>query len=164
MAALFQHGEPYPVQVPVALAKAVNRGDITGVNSSGLLVKASEQAYDTNEATTRANFVAQFGGLSAQSKTANEPVAGNQGSGTIRVDSDGVHRMNIKSGTTAKIGDWVGPTYVSATTSLRDDEVQVVTVKAGTIGVIVGLPYGATGPEVLVRIFSVKLGERALGL
>lgn len=158
----FQHGEPQPAQVPVASAKAVAIGDMCGVDSSGNLIKASEQAYDTSAATTRANFVANFAGISAQVKAANEAVYGNQGSGTIRIDTAGRYLVPIKSGTTAKVGDKVGPTYVSTTTSLKDNEVEVVSAVAGAIGKIVGLPEGATGSNVLVEIFSVKLGDRDL--
>jgi hypothetical protein len=155
-----QWGDNRPVAVPVALAKAVARGDICGTaTADGTLVKASEEAYVTSGTVTRQNFVAKFAGISSQMKEANKPVYGNQGSGLIRLGTGGAWVIPYKTGITPKVQDMVGPTFVAGTNVLLDQEVDIVAAKNEAIGVIVGLRTDVGCVE--VEMWSVRFPSAA---
>lgn len=124
--------------VPTALAKAVAKGDLTGIDNTGSLVKASETTWNTDLATTRTAFVALYAGISAQTKPANGNTFGNAGANALktRVNPGGVYPIPCKAGT-YKLGDRVGPAK-QAGNALEDQIVEGVATDAQSIGRVVG--------------------------
>lgn len=71
MASQYLRGDVAPTPAPVLTATGITEGDILARNSStGNVYGAKDQTWNTNEATTRADFVALFVGTSLQTKTA----------------------------------------------------------------------------------------------
>jgi hypothetical protein len=131
---MLAYGDSRPVMVPVALAKAVAKDDLSARADDGTLYKASEQTWDTDLATTQAAFVAKFLGSSAQDKIAAEYVYGNAGidEGNIRVNTGGVVPFTAAAGTYI-LGDLVGPAKQSGNL-LENQKVAKVASEALAIG------------------------------
>jgi hypothetical protein len=141
--------------VPINVAKTAAVGDLMGI-ASGSAVKASEQAWTTDLATTQTAFANLFAGASAQAKEANKPVFGNTGSneGKIRVDAGGVRKYAATAGTYV-IGQLVGPAKQTGN-ALEDQKVDIVASEALAIGRIVG-GEGVNPTEVFVELLSKLL-------
>lgn len=153
MGAKYVHGETSPVIAPVLTAQAVAVCDLVGL-SSGNVVRAEDQAWDTDLATTQAAFVALFLGVSGQRKTANVArVDGNSEDNRIRVDAEGVYEYDCASASFA-VGDLVGPAKQSGN-ALESQKV----VAAGSESVAIGRVAEATSSatKVKVRILSAKM-------
>ena len=148
----YQYGDARPVMATIAAAKTAEVGDIFGY-SSGTVVKASDEAWVTDLATTRTNFVAKFLGASAQKKAANADPYGNTGenAGKIRVDTGGVRKYAAAAGS-YPVGQLVGPAKQSGN-ALEDNKVDDVSSEAHAIGRVV--KEGGTDPAyVLVELLS----------
>lgn len=155
----YQRGEARPVLVPFALAKSCNDDDFIGIDATtGAGFKASEQAWTTDLATTRAAFVVLFAGAASQFKDANEPIVNMSGplALQLKVDTSGVRTYIARAGT-YKVGDFVGPAK-QAGNLLEDQTVEVVSTLAQSIGKVVGRAGTlAAGALVEVDILSTVL-------
>lgn len=146
----YQLGNTNPTIATVATAKAVAVGDIVGM-SSGTLVKASDETWDTNLATTQTNFVTKFLGVSGQQKDANVArVFGNATDNVIRVDAGGVFTFDCASAT-FEVGDLVGCAKQSGN-ALEDQKVVSVASEALAIGRVV--ERGTSITRVKIQILS----------
>lgn len=146
----YQFGGTNPTIATVATAKAVAVGDICGM-SSGTLVKASDETWDTNLATTQTNFVTKFLGVSGQQKDANVArVFGNATDNVIRVDAGGVFAFDCASAT-FEVGDLVGCAKQSGN-ALEDQKVVSVASEALAIGRVV--ERGTSITRVKIQILS----------
>ena len=58
----YQYGPTTPILATIATAKAVAVGDIVGM-ATGTLIRAEDQAWDTNIATTQTAFSLLFLGV-----------------------------------------------------------------------------------------------------
>lgn len=146
----YQFGNTNPTIATVATAKAVAVGDICGM-SSGTLVKASDETWDTNLATTQTNFVTKFLGVSGQQKDANVArVFGNATDNVIRVDAGGVFTFDCASAT-FEVGDLVGCAKQSGN-ALEDQKVVSVASEALAIGRVV--ERGTSITRVKIQILS----------
>lgn len=146
----YQFGGTNPTIATVATAKAVAVGDIVGM-SSGTLVKASDETWDTNLATTQTNFVARFLGVSGQQKDANVArVFGNASDNVIRIDAGGVFEFDCASAT-FEVGDLVGCAKQSGN-ALEDQKVVAVASEALAIGRVT--QRGTSITRVKIQILS----------
>jgi hypothetical protein len=141
--------------LPCASAKAVAKEDLVGV-SSGLLVKASDQAWDTDLATTRAAFVALFLGVAAQTKPADGSAHGNAGDNLlkVRVNTGGVHTFACAAGTYT-VGQWVGPAKQTGN-ALENQILEGVASAAQAIGKVAGRE-GVNPSKIEVEILSTMI-------
>lgn len=148
----YQYGDARPQMITIAAAKTAEVGDIMGV-ASATLIKASDQAWDTNLATTQTAFALLFVGASAQKKAANADPYGNTGpnAGKLRVDTGGVRKYAAAAGT-YNTGQLVGPAKQSGNL-LEDNKVDDVATEALAIGRVVG-DHGVDPAYVLVELMS----------
>lgn len=121
-----------PQKVTIATAKAVAIFDLVGL-SSGTLVRAEDETWDTNLATTQANFVTKFIGWSNAQKAANvAKVTGYPTDNEIMVEVGGVIEYPATSDTYA-VGDLIGPAKASGN-ALESQKVAKVSTEAAAIG------------------------------
>jgi hypothetical protein len=152
MPAQFLYGETNPIDCPIATDKAVDTGSLVGI-SSGTLVNASDETWDTNLATTQVNFVARFLGVAGQTKdNATAQIRGNSIANRCRVDTDGTFLFATASAS-YNVGDIVGPAKASGN-ALLNDTVASVAALDKAIGYVVEKTTSAT--TVKVRLQSVK--------
>ncbi|AMV28801.1 hypothetical protein VT84_30690 [Gemmata sp. SH-PL17] len=126
-------GETRPRKVAIATAKLVDKGDLVGMNA-GTLVRAEDETWTTDLATTQSNFRARFAGVAAQSKlsTTNPRVFGNSQDNVIMVNTSGVFEFDCASAT-FEVGDFVGPAKDTGN-ALLSDRVVAVGAEANAIG------------------------------
>lgn len=117
------------VEAPIATAKALSDYTAVGI-ASGTLILPSDQAWNTDEATTRADFVALFLGVNAQLKVANVArIPGNSQDNIVVVENEGEYDVVVES-STFEIGDYIGPSK-AAGNALLDTSFKKVTPVAG---------------------------------
>src|SRR5438876_6888 len=94
----YRYGETSPVEATVATAQQVNVGDLVS-QESNTLVRAEDEAWVSNLATTQTNFVASFLGVCAQRKnaTVTQPGTGGGPPGTVRVNTTGTFEFACAS-------------------------------------------------------------------
>jgi hypothetical protein len=148
----YLYGTINPVVAPVLTAQAVAVGDIVGL-SSGNVVRASDETWDTNLATTQTAFVTRFLGVSGQQKDATVArVFGNSSDNLIRIDCSGIFEFDCASATFA-IGDLVGCAKQTGNL-LEAQKVVAVASEALAIGRVV--EAGASITRVKIQLLSVK--------
>jgi hypothetical protein len=146
----YLYGDVNEVKVTIATAKAVDAGDLVGM-ASGTLVRAEDQAWDTNLLTTQTNFANLFLGVSMQTKDASTArIRGNSEDNTIMVAPEGVYEFDCESAT-FEVGDLVGPAKDTGNALLSDKVVAVVA--AGAIGRVV--QRGTSITRVKVKLLSM---------
>lgn len=151
MAGQWQSGDPGSVHCLVATATAVSIGSLMFQNATTKVVlPASSFTWDTDLATTRAAFVALFAGAAAQVKYANADIYGNQGEGTIRVNTSGNHTFTLTAGTPL-VGAFVGVSKASGN-ALLNDSVEVVATLAQAIGKITKIRPAGVERDSLVEV------------
>lgn len=126
-------GDARSREATIATSKTVKIGDLVGM-SSGTLVRAEDQAWDTNLATTQSNFRALFLGVSSQQKasTTNPRIFGNSTDNVCRVTVGGIYEFDCASAT-FEVGDFVGPAKQSGN-ALESQKVVAVSAEANAIG------------------------------
>lgn len=153
----YLYGETNPVDATVATAKAVAKGDLCGM-AADTLIRAEDQAWDTDEATTRTNFTALFLGVSGQKKDAGvDTVYGNGFANQIRVATAGVWEFDCASATWA-VGDRVGVAKATGN-ALESQKVVKVTALAEAIGRCVRSGTSLTRVRVQIISSLVPLAE-----
>ena len=151
--AQYQYGDTYPVIAKIATAQEVEIGDLVGL-ATDEVYPASDEAWDTNLATTQENFVANFLGVSGQKKDANKArVFGNSSDNRIRIDTASIYEFDTASASYA-IGDLVGPAKQSGN-ALENQKVAAVAAADKAIGVVVESTSSST--RVKVQLLSTKL-------
>lgn len=152
----YLYDDAAPVKATIATAKAIDSGDLVGM-SAGTLVRAEDQAWDTDLATTQAAFVALFLGASMQTKDASTArIRGNSEDNTIMVAAGGVWEYDAASAT-FEVGGLVGPAKDTGN-ALLSDKVVTVSTEAAAIGRVV--ERGTSITRVKVRLLS-KLSPQA---
>lgn len=150
-AAAWRYGETSPVIANVLTAQGVAVCDLVGVNS-GNLVRAEDETWVTDLATTQTNFRNRFLGASGQRKTAGVAQATGAGAAnTLRVDTEGVFEYDCAAAT-FNVGDLVGPAKDTGN-ALLSQKVVAVGSAALAIGRVNSL-YSSNTTRVRVRIFS----------
>lgn len=129
-------GETSPVMVYVATAKAVPFGSLVGIATAGTLMLAADQTWNTNEATTRSDFVATFAGVAMQEKAANQVrIPGNTEDNAIRLATTGVYEFNITSASNFVNGvTLIGPDK-DIGNALQNTSCKIVTAQAEAVAV-----------------------------
>lgn len=152
MASRYLYGDTRDVVAPVLTAQAVAVGDLVGL-SSGNVVRAEDETWITDTATTQANFVQKFLGASGQVKVAGTArVPANSEDNVIRVAVDGVYEFDCASAT-FKVGDLVGPAKATGD-ALESKKVVAVAGEHLAIGRVV--EAGTSVTKVKVQLLSVK--------
>lgn len=161
MSTQYSYGDTRPVLAPVETAQAVAVGDLVGL-SSGNVVRAEDESWDTSLLVTQRNFVRKFLGVSAQKKVSGTAKPyGNSLDNRMRVDSDGVFEFDCASASFA-VGDLVGPAKQSGN-ALESQKVVAVTYEDASIGRVVEATSSQT--RVKVKLHSVMCpAARASGL
>lgn len=143
-----------PTVIPVATAKAVAVGDIVGL-ASNTLVRAEDEAWDTDLATTQTAFAAKCVGVSDQAKPANVArVYGNSTDNLIRANTCGVFEMDCDSAQ-YRVGDYVGPAKATGN-ALLSQKVAASSTAARSIGMVVE-DTAASATRVRFRLLPRKL-------
>lgn len=141
-------------EVPIATAKALTDYVACAVQS-GTLTLPSDQAWNTDEATTRSDFVATFVGINAQLKQANVArIPGNSQDNVVVIENQGEYDVVVESATYA-IGDYLGPSK-AAGNALIDTSFKKVTPVAGACFIVVK-NYGTATTLVRARVVSTKV-------
>lgn len=135
--------DPQPVRMPVASATVIEVGDMIQEDGSGNALPASSEAWDTNLATTQANFKATFVGV-AMSASANGETE------DVVVATAGVFEFDCAAAQ-FDYGDPVGPDEVG-TQTLGDQQVEAAVI-ASAIGHVVKT-YNANTTRILVMIHT----------
>lgn len=146
----YLYGNNRPRNATIATAQAVAGGDIVGM-AAGTLVRAEDQAWDTDTATTQAAFRLLFLGISQQTKAA--AVArpyGNSADNVCAVATGGVFEFDCASAT-FEVGARVGPAKASGN-ALLSNKVVAVASDALMIGRVV--ERGTSITRVKVEILS----------
>ena len=154
MAGAWRYNDVRPVTGTLPTATLVNKCDLVARNSSGELVPAASWTWDTNEATTRAAFVAAFYGCSGQDKaTAVARVYGNSTDNVLVCYSAGVYEYDCESATYTT-GQLLGPAKDTGNNLLSS------TLKGVTLATeathVVEKP-GTTVTRIMCRMRSVGL-------
>lgn len=146
----YLRGDTSPVDATVATAKAVDTGDLVGM-SAGTLVRAEDETWNTDLATTQTAFATKFLGASGQTKTATQArVFGNSEDNAIRVDTGGVVEYDCASAT-FELGDLVGPAKDTGNALLSD---KVVTVGSEALAIGRVAKRGTSITRVQVKLLS----------
>lgn len=156
-AAVWRYGQRCYVEQRVATAKAIDLGVPVGT-SSDVAVTAADQAWDTDLATTQANFAALFVGISDQAKAAAVArIPGNSEDNVIRCvyGAEEVYDITIEAATVA-IGDWFGPSKDTGNALVNTSYVKVAGATQG-IFQAVRSSQGATVTTARCALRSGKL-------
>ena len=153
------------VESPSTRENDIFVGDLVGINSTtGDIMTADEEAWDSDLETTQKAFVAQFLGVSLDKVIIFNDNEYHGGPRPIRfmVGATGNYDFTIDPPNDAlAIGTLVGPAENVAGNGLLSDSVEVVTDADAAIGTIAELvPAGST--TALVRIRS-QVVDRVLG-
>ena len=149
----YQYGDTNPVVAPVLTAQAVAIGDIVGLDS-GSVIRAEDEAWDTDLLTTQQNFILKYLGVSGQLKeSGKDRVFGNSTDNLIRVDTSAVFSFPCAAHSYG-IGDYVGPAKAVGN-ALLSQEVAPVADETAAIGQVTQATV--SGTSVLVRLLSTKL-------
>lgn len=141
------------VEVPIATAKALTDFVAVGIASNTLKLP-SDQAWVTDEATTRTNFVTDFVGVNQQLKAANVArIPGNSKDNICVVNNIGVYDVVVESAT-FQIGDLIGPSKDTGN-ALKDTSFKKVTAIAEACFQVVET-YTSAVTLVRARILSNK--------
>lgn len=109
MAAQYLYGDTNPQTVPILTASAALPGDLMA-NNSGNAINAGDWPWTTDEATTRAAFVAKYLGVSYQTKTAAVArVYGNGNDNTLGIYKGACTHLYDAASATYAIDDLLGP-------------------------------------------------------
>lgn len=148
----YQYGDVNPIVAPISTDKEANVGDLVALNvASGTITKASEQAWNSDLATTQSDFVLNYLGVCAQKKMLNSGrVFGNSEDNVIRCDSSGVFAFDCTQADYS-IGQFVGPAK-DTTDALLNQTVEAVADASKAIGVVV--EGGVALTTVKVRLLS----------
>ena len=143
------------VLVTIATAQAVTRGDMVGL-SSDTLVRAEDETWTTDLATTQRLFASKFLGVSEQTKNATDAgVFGNGSDNTCLVHLCGIYEFDCASASFA-VGDLVGPAKQTGN-ALESQKVVAVASEDLAIGRVFRSVTSAT--KVLVKVFSRLMPE-----
>lgn len=148
----YRYGETKPATAPVGSADVIEIGDMVGL-SSGAVKNAADTAWNTNLATTQADFVATFLGVAMQQSASGS-------TDEIRIASDGVFEFTCAAAT-FHVGDLVGPAKQTGNL-LESQKVVAVSTIATAIG-RVWKEYASNTTTVLVKVSTVlaTCAERA---
>ena len=151
----YVRGDTSPVMVYVATAKAVPFGSLVGIATAGTLNLAADQAWNTNEATTRADFVATFAGVAMQEKAANAArIPGNTEDNAIRLATTGVYEFNVTSASNFVNGvTLLGPDKDTGN-ALQNTSVKIVTAQNEAVAVAFQTKTSVT--KVWGKLLSVR--------
>jgi hypothetical protein len=144
-----QYGDAKPVVTKaIASATVIEQQDLVAqVTADGLVYPASAHVWNTNIATTQAEFVALFLGVSTEFSRAGDVAP-------IKVNTAGVHEFECAAAQ-FKIGDLVGP--AKQTGDLLENR-KVVAVGAENLSIgRVARDYPANTTTVLVDVYSSKM-------
>lgn len=135
--------DPEVIFLPVESSTVVEAGDLVAYDASNhVAYPASSESWDTDLATTQANFADNFVGVCT--------VASADGQILVGVATDGLFELACAAATFDP-GDPVGPAD-SGSSSLKDQEV-VSAVAASSVGVVVQR-YGSNTTTVVIRVAS----------
>ena len=146
----YQYGPTNPILATIATAKAVAVGDIVGM-VTGTLIRAEDQAWDTNIATTQTAFSLLFLGVSGQQKNSTDArIFGNSTDNVCRVDASGIFTFDCASAT-FEIGDFVGPAKASGNAL---ESQKVVAVATDLLGIGRVVERGTSITRVKIQLLS----------
>ena len=148
----YQWGDTKPRVENVATAQAVEIGDLTQL-TSGAITRASDETWDTDLATTQANFITNFFGVSMQRKVANEASAHAVPDNRIRVATAAVFELDCDASDTYNVGDLVGPAKQTGNL-LENQKVASVAGVTMAIGRVAEKKTSTTLTTVKVEIMS----------
>lgn len=151
----WRYGGRNYIMARIATAKAVADCYPVGM-ASDVVVLPSDEAWDTDLATTRTNFKAKFLGVADQVKAANVArVPGNSEDNKIRVVAGPfeVYDIPIVSSAVA-IGDWFAPTKDTGNALINTTFTNVTTVAATGIFKAVESSLGVAVTVARVRLVS----------
>lgn len=149
----YQYGDTNPVAVPVLTAQAVAIGDIVGLDT-GSVIRAEDEAWDTDLATTQGNFILKYLGVSGQLKDSGKArVFGNSTDNIIRIDTSAVFEFPCDSASYL-VGDYVGPAKATGNALLSQ---QVAKVADATLAIGQVTEAAASASSVKVRLLSTVL-------
>ena len=149
----WRYGHRTYTEVRVATAKAVDDNYAVGIASDTLILPA-DQAWNTNEATTRSDFVATFVGIADQVKAAGVArVPGNSEDNIIRVVSGpDVYDFPVESNTFV-VGDYIGPSKDTGN-ALKNNMFKKVSSAAEGIARVVRSSAGVAVTTVRAMVLS----------
>ncbi len=114
------------IELPVASATVIEQGDMVAWDSSNnVAYPASSETWDTNLATTQANFADNFVGVAHRASPSGET--------TVLVATRGLHEFTCASANFDP-GDTVGP--AKATGNALEDQKVVAATGTSCIGVV----------------------------
>ncbi len=122
----YRQGQRELVKLPVATATVIEIGDIVAWHSSDSEVHpASDEPWDTNEATTQANFADHFMGIAVESSSSsqNDDI-------TVDISALAVYEFTVISNT-FDVGDSLG--VDSASNALQDQVLAAQTTATSAI-------------------------------
>lgn len=128
----------------VADAQDISRGNLCALDG-GTIVTAADETWDTNEATTRANFVSKFAGVATRAHANGDGDKHN-----VPFAAEGVFDFTAVSDD-YEIGDLVGPAKDTGN-ALLANKVKAVSTLDEAIGTVVKKAGSAT--TVKVRVFE----------
>ena len=130
------YGPTDPCEVPFGSTQVLTVGDLVAIDSSGILYRAEDESWSSDEATTRDNFTSKFIGIVGQSKRTGDAKPYGNSLATVRVDTAGWFEADLNTATTLQVGDYVGAAKASGN-ALVSQTVKKVTVGNQAIGVVV---------------------------
>lgn len=141
------------IEAPIATAKAITDYSAIAI-VTGAAATPADQTWNTDEATTRSDFVANFVGISEQLKVANVArIPGNSQDNILVVCNEGEFDVVVESATFI-IGDYLGPSK-AAGNALIDTSFKKVTPIAGACFEVIKT-YASATTLVRARVLSQR--------
>lgn len=146
---------PQLIMAPVALATAVNDGDLVALVTN-LVVPAIGFTWNTDLATTQTDFANAFLGVSAQTKLANQARPyGNSDDLLIGIDVGGVSEWEYDcTAATYQVGTYLGPAKDTGN-NILSQKLETVPTEARAIAICTRAT-AANAVRVRCRILSKK--------
>ena len=146
-----------PVMAEVDTTSAIALGDLVA-QVSGEVISAADFTWDTDLATTQANFADVFLGVSGQTKLEDvAKIYGNSVANQIRIDCSGIYEGTYATASALVIGDYVGPSS-AASLLLPQTLVKVATANLAIGRVVESLAgVGTVKFQLLSALNSVAL-------
>lgn len=150
----YRSGETNPVHASFKPGVAVSIGDLSFIDTADnyYIKPAGSFTWDTDLATTQANFHPLFVGVAAQAYDGTNASAYGIKDGKLRIDTDGVFEFATASAS-YKVGDLVGPAKQTGNL-LEPQKVAAVANEGRAIGRVTEETSSST--RVKVRIFPPR--------
>lgn len=136
-----------------ASGTVIEAGDMVAYNS-GSPIPASDQTFDTDEATTTANFADDFGGVAMMASADGE-------TDEITIVYEGVFEYPTEASATFNVFDLIAPAFDGGNSVLFDQQVEAAATNSEAIAQCVR-EYSSNTDAVLIELLPILARQSVL--